>query len=123
STPTNTPHLKNRKTYQASPFNANDVLKSTHRDIGEGADIVMVKPAVAYMDVISRLHRSGLDVPLAAYHVSGEYQSVELLAMNNLIDRIQAHTEVWASLKRAGADIIISYAARHAREWISKIEY
>lgn len=123
SSPSNTPHLKNRKTYQASPFNPNDVIKSTYRDINEGADIVMVKPAVTYMDIISRLHQDGLDVPLAAYHVSGEYQSIELLAQNNLIERAQAHIEVWASLKRAGADIIISYAARHAREWINKIEY
>jgi porphobilinogen synthase len=115
-------HIHNRKTYQASAFNKKDAIASTIRDINEGADMVMVKPALPYLDVIQELHTQ-INVPLAAYHVSGEYQSIELLAQNNIIERDKAHIEIWTALKRGGADIIISYAARHAREWIEKVEY
>ena len=122
STPGINCNIHNRKSYQASPFNKNDALLSTLRDIEEGADIVMVKPALPYLDVIHELNQT-IKNPLAAYHVSGEYQGIELLAKNNIIDRDKAHLEVWTSLKRGGAGIIISYAARHAKEWIEKIEY
>lgn len=122
STPGNNNKLQDRKTYQASPFNKNDAILSTLRDIEEAADIVMVKPALPYLDVIHELSQT-IKVPLAAYHVSGEYQSIELLAQNNIIERDKAHIEIWTSLKRGGANIIISYAARHAKEWIEKIEY
>ena len=122
STPGNNNKLHDRKTYQASPFNKNDALLSTLRDIEEGADIVMVKPALPYLDIIHELSET-IQLPLAAYHVSGEYQSIELLAQNNIIERDKAHLEIWTALKRAGANIIISYAARHAKEWIEKIEY
>jgi porphobilinogen synthase len=115
-------NIHNRKTYQASAFNKKDAIVSTIRDINEGADIVMVKPALPYLDVIQDLHTK-IEVPLAAYHVSGEYQSIELLAQNNSIERDKAHIEIWTALKRGGADIIISYAARHAKEWIEKVEY
>jgi porphobilinogen synthase len=122
STPGNNIKLQNRKTYQASPFNKNDAILSTIRDIEEGADIVMVKPALPYLDIIHELSQT-IQLPLAAYHVSGEYQSLELLAQHNIIERDKAHLEIWTSLKRGGANIIISYAARHAKEWIEKIEY
>jgi len=114
--------LKDRKTYQISPFNGGDALLSAFRDIEEGADIIMVKPALPYLDVITGLKRQ-VHHPVAAYHVSGEYQGLELLVQHGLADRAKVHTEVWAALKRGGADIIISYAARHAEEWISGIEY
>ena len=122
SSPANNVKLSNRKTYQASSFNKNDAILSTIRDIEEGADIVMVKPALPYLDIIYELSTL-IKVPLAAYHVSGEYQSIELLAQNNIIERDKAHIEIWTALKRGGANIIISYAARHAKEWIEKIEY
>ena len=114
--------LQDRKTYQSSPFNCNDAILSTYRDIEEGADIVMVKPALPYLDIIQRLSQN-VQVPIAAYHVSGEYQSIELLAARNIIERSKAHTEIWTSLKRGGAGIIISYASRWAREWINEINY
>lgn len=122
SAPGSNCHIHNRKTYQASSFNKKDAVQSTLRDISEGADIVMVKPALPYLDVIHELSLQ-IQVPLAAYHVSGEYQSIELLAQNKIIERDKAHIEVWTALKRGGANIIISYAARHAKEWIEKIEY
>lgn len=114
--------LKNRKTYQLSPFNPNDALASSLRDLNEGADIVMVKPAAHYTDIITKL-RSITTKPIAAYHVSGEYIAIESLVEKNLVNRAAAHLEVWTALQRSGADIIISYASKHAKEWIDKLEY
>ncbi len=113
----NTHGLQNRKTYQVSPFNANDALASALRDEKEGADILMVKPATLYTDIITKLKQQTLK-PVAAYHVSGEYAAIELLAEKGLLNREAAHIETWAALQRSGADIIISYAARNAKEWI-----
>lgn len=118
----NTRGLQNRKTYQVSPFHANDALASALRDEKEGADILMVKPAGLYTDMIFRLKQQTLK-PVAAYHVSGEYAAIESLAAQGLLNREVAHLEVWAALQRSGADIIISYAAAHAREWIAAMEY
>jgi porphobilinogen synthase len=114
--------LKNRKTYQLSPLNINDALASSLRDEKEGADILMVKPAALYTDVIAKLKQQTLK-PLAAYHVSGEYAAIEALAEKELVKREAAHLEVWTALTRAGADIIISYAAKNAKKWIDKMEY
>ena len=118
----NTNGLKNRKTYQLSPLNINDAIASSLRDEKEGADILMVKPATLYTDVIARLKQQTL-MPIAAYHVSGEYAAIEALAEKSLVNREAAHLEVWTALARAGADIIISYAAKNAKEWIDKMEY
>lgn len=118
----NTNGLKNRKTYQLSPLNINDARASTLRDEKEGADILMVKPAALYTDVIAKLKQQTLK-PLAAYHVSGEYAAIEALAEKGLVNREAAHLEVWTALTRAGADIIISYAAKQAKEWIDTMEY
>jgi len=118
----NTNSLKNRKTYQLSPLNINDAIASALRDEKEGADILMVKPAALYMDVIAKLKQHTLK-PIAAYHVSGEYAAVESLAEKGLLNREAAHLEVWTALTRAGADIIISYAAKNAKEWINNLEY
>lgn len=114
--------LKDRKSYQLSPFNSNDALATALRDEAEGADILMVKPATLYLDVISRL-RQQTSSPIAAYHVSGEYAAVESLAAQGLLKRQDAHIEIWAALQRSGADIIISYAARNARQWIEQATY
>lgn len=114
--------LQNRKSYQISPFNTNDALASALRDEREGADILMVKPAALYTDLIAKLKHQTLK-PIAAYHVSGEYAAVESLAAQGLLNREAAHLEVWAALQRSGADIIISYAARNAKEWIEQINY
>lgn len=114
--------LQNRKTYQLSPLNPRDALVSSLRDEQEGADILMVKPAALYTDIIASL-RQQTNKPLAAYHVSGEYAAIEALAAQGLVNREAAHLEVWCSLARAGADIIISYAAERAKEWISKLDY
>ena len=118
----NTNGLKNRKTYQLSHLNINDALASSLRDEKEGADILMVKPAALYTDVITRL-RERILKPIAAYHVSGEYAAIESLAEKNLANREAAHLEVWSAITRAGADIIISYAAKNAKEWIERMEY
>ena len=118
----NTKGLQNRKSYQVSPFNANDAIASALRDEKEGADILMVKPAGLYTDIITRLKQQTLK-PVAAYHVSGEYAAIEALAEKGLLNREAAHLETWAALQRSGTDIIISYAARNAKEWISKMSY
>lgn len=118
----NTSGIKNRKSYQLSPLNINDAIASALRDEKEGADILMVKPAALYTDVIAKLKQQTLK-PIAAYHVSGEYAAIEALAEKNLVNREAAHLEVWTALTRSGADIIISYAAKHAKEWIEKMEY
>jgi porphobilinogen synthase len=118
----NTNGLQNRKSYQISPFNINDAVASALRDEKEGADILMVKPAAFYTDVIAKLKERTLK-PVAAYHVSGEYAAIESLAAQGLLNREAAHVEVWAALQRSGADIIISYAARNAKEWIEQMDY
>ena len=113
--------LQNRKSYQISPFNYGDAIDTALRDEAEGADILMVKPAGLYTDVIKGI----ADVshkPIAAYHVSGEYASIELLAEKELANREALHLEVWTGLVRAGATIIISYASRYAKQWIENAE-
>jgi porphobilinogen synthase len=114
--------LKNRRSYQLSPLNLRDAIASALRDEKEGADILMVKPAALYTDVIAALKAQTLK-PVAAYHVSGEYAAIEGLAQKGLLNREAAHLEVWTALQRSGADIIISYASGHAKEWIDKMEY
>ena len=114
--------LKYRKTYQMDAANLNDALASALRDEREGADILMVKPAALYTDVIQSLRQKTLK-PVAAYHVSGEYASVELLAEKGMADRAALHLEVWTALVRSGADMIISYAARNAKQWIEEKQW
>jgi len=112
--------IKDRKSYQLSPANPEDAILSSIRDAEEGADILMVKPAGWYTDIILRI-KEQVSSPLAAYHVSGEYAAIECLAQKEIVDREAAHLELWTALKRAGADIIISYASREAREWIKQV--
>jgi porphobilinogen synthase len=106
-----------RRTYQQDPANAREALREALLDVGEGADIVMVKPALGYLDLLP-LIRSHVTVPVAAYNVSGEYAMVEAAAQNGWIDRERAIDETLLSIRRAGADIVLTYwaaeiAARH----------
>lgn len=121
SAPSTSIALQGRTTYQISSDNLHDALQSTFRDLSEGADIVMVKPAAWYLDVVSRL-RQETTAPIAVYHVSGEYAALELMAANGLLERSEGHLELWTAFKRAGANVIISYAAREAKAWIDAAE-
>ncbi len=105
-----TPQFGNRKAYQMDPANAREAMKEIELDIKEGADIVMIKPALAYLDVISEARRR-FNVPIAAYNVSGEYAMLKSAAANGWIDGDKAALEVLLSIKRAGADLIITYHA------------
>jgi porphobilinogen synthase len=105
--------LADRKTYQMDPANARQALTEIALDIEEGADIVMVKPALAYLDIIAKA-RQRFDCPIAAYNVSGEYMMVCSAAERGLLDKQAAMLEVLNSIKRAGADIIITYFAKEA---------
>jgi porphobilinogen synthase len=104
------PRFGDRRTYQMDPANADEGMREAALDIEEGADIVMVKPALPYLDVVHRL-RSRFDVPIAAYQVSGEYSMIKAAALNGWIDERRAIDETLTSIKRAGADFIISYFA------------
>jgi len=111
--------LKDRATYQIDPANPSDAYRSSVRDMEEGADILMVKPGMPYLDVIKDL-TSKIPLPWAVYEVSGEYAAIELMAEHNLINRERAHVEAWTGFFRAGAEMVITYGARNAREWLSK---
>ena len=111
--------IKDRATYQIDPGNYADALRSSQRDAAEGADILMVKPGLPYLDVLARLSDQ-IDLPWAVYQVSGEYAAIECAAQNDLIARVPAHVELWTSYKRAGADMIITYGARFAEEWLKE---
>lgn len=106
-----TPQEGDRRGYQMDPANAIEALREATLDVDEGADILMVKPAVAYLDIIHRL-REEFDLPIAAYHVSGEYAMIQAAAANGWIDGEKVMQETLLSIKRAGADIIITYFAK-----------
>jgi porphobilinogen synthase len=118
SAPKQASALTDRATYQIDPARAGDALLSVERDVAEGADILMVKPAMPYLDILSDLSRQFAQ-PWAVYEVSGEYAGIELLAEQGLANRAAAHREAWTAFVRAGATVIISYGARHAREWLA----
>jgi porphobilinogen synthase len=105
-----TPRFGDRRSYQMDPPNAREALREIELDIDEGADIVMVKPALSYLDIIARA-REAFDVPLAAYQVSGEYAMIEAAARNGWIDRERIILETTTAIKRAGADILLTYYA------------
>ena len=111
------PKFGDRKTYQMDPPNAREALREIEMDISEGADIVMVKPALAYLDII-RQARDSFDVPLAAYSVSGEYAMVKQAAASGIADERRLTLEILTSIKRSGADIIITYHALDAARWL-----
>ena len=107
------PEFGDRRTHQMDPANAEEALREVALDLEEGADIVMVKPALHYLDVISQVKRD-FGCPTAAYHVSGEYAMLKAAAQNGWIDEDRAMLECLTAIKRAGADIIITYYARRA---------
>jgi porphobilinogen synthase len=113
------PQFGNRKSYQMDPPNVREALREIEQDIKEGADIVMVKPALAYLDVIRRV-RETFNYPLAAYNVSGEYAMVKAAAARGWIDEKRIVLEILTSIKRAGADIIITYHAKEAATWLAE---
>ena len=105
------PQFGDRKSYQMNPANGREALREIALDVEQGADIIMVKPALAYLDIISAA-RELCRVPIAAYHVSGEYAMVKAASQNGWIDEGRAVREILTSIKRAGADIIITYFAQ-----------
>jgi len=108
-----TPQFGDRRTYQMDPANKREALKEVALDIEEGADIIMVKPALAYLDVIASV-KSSFALPLAAYNVSGEYSMIKAAGQLGWIDEKRAMMEMLLSIKRAGADLIITYFAKEA---------
>ncbi|MBN1213596.1 MAG: porphobilinogen synthase [candidate division Zixibacteria bacterium] len=115
------PQFGDRKTYQMDPANADEAMKEIALDIDEGADIVMVKPALAYLDIIARA-KAAFNVPLAAYNVSGEYALAKLAGANKCANEKQLVMEILTAIKRAGADIIISYHAPDVAGWLRESE-
>ncbi|HEY0470671.1 MAG TPA: porphobilinogen synthase [Kribbella sp.] len=108
-----------RKTYQQDPGNAREALREVDLDVAEGADLVMVKPALAYLDIIRQV-RDHVDVPVAAYNISGEYAMVEAAAANGWIDRERAILETLTSIRRAGADTILTYWAAEVADLLAR---
>jgi len=114
-----TPVFGDRRSYQMDPANRREAIKEVALDIEEGADIVMVKPALSYMDIISDV-KDSFDVPVAAYNVSGEYAMVKAAAKLGWIDEMKVVMEIMTSLKRAGADLILTYHALDAAKELNK---
>jgi porphobilinogen synthase len=112
------PEFGDRRSYQMDPGNSREAMLEVQSDIDQGADIVMVKPALAYLDVIREARRI-TDLPVAAYNVSGEYAMVKAAAANEWLDGQRVAMEVLGSIKRAGADIIITYHAKEAARWLA----
>jgi porphobilinogen synthase len=114
-----TPKSGDRRSYQMDPPNALEALREVAQDVREGADIVMVKPALAYLDIIRRV-REAFDLPVAAYNVSGEYSLVKAAAKLGWVDGERVTMEILMGIKRAGADLILTYSAKEAAKILSK---
>ena len=112
------PSFGDRTGYQQDPANADEALREIRADIDEGADIVMVKPAVPYLDIVSRAKQETA-APLAAYHVSGEYSMLKAAAANGWLDERRSVLETLTSIRRAGADLILTYHAKDAAGWLA----
>ncbi|MDK8183774.1 porphobilinogen synthase [Paenibacillus sp. UMB4589-SE434] len=113
-----TPQFGDRKTYQMDPANAREALREAEADAVEGADMLMVKPALAYMDIIRTL-RNQFDLPIVAYNVSGEYSMVKAAALQGWVDERAIVSEMLLGMKRAGADLIITYFAKDMARWLN----
>ncbi len=113
------PQFGDRRSYQMDPANSREALREATLDVEEGADILMVKPALAYLDIISRL-KDEFDLPIAAYHVSGEYAMIKAAAEKGWIDGERVMAETLLSIKRAGADIILTYFAKDMARYLRK---
>lgn len=114
-----TPQFGDRRSYQLDPTNVREALREVEQDINEGADMVMVKPALAYLDVIRRV-RDTFNYPLAAYNVSGEYAMVKAAARQGWLDEKKIVMEILTAIKRAGADIILTYHAKDVSRWLNQ---
>ena len=113
-----TPSFGDRRAYQMDPANVREAIKEVLSDVEEGADLVMVKPALSYLDVV-RAAKEATNVPVACYNVSGEYAMVKAAAQNGWIDGKRVTLEILTSMKRAGADLILTYHAKEAAEWLA----
>jgi porphobilinogen synthase len=112
------PQFGDRRSYQMDPGNAREALKEVALDLEEGADMVMVKPAMPYLDVIRQV-RDACNVPVAAYNVSGEYAMVKAAARNGWLDEKRVVLEILTGIHRAGADIILTYHAKDVARWLA----
>jgi porphobilinogen synthase len=113
-----TPQFGDRRSYQMDPANATEALRETSLDVAEGADMIIVKPALAYGDIIYRSKQS-TGIPLVAYNVSGEYAMIKAAAAQGLIDERRVVLEALLGMRRAGADLLISYHACDVARWLS----
>jgi porphobilinogen synthase len=113
------PSFGDRRTYQMDPANGTEAIKEIELDIAEGADMLMVKPALAYMDIIWRV-KEATNLPVAAYNVSGEYSMIKAAALNGWIDEKKVTLETLTGFKRAGADLILTYHAKDAVRWLNE---
>jgi porphobilinogen synthase len=112
------PQFGDRRQYQMDPGNAREALREVALDVEEGADMIMVKPALAYLDVIARV-RDNCELPIAAYNVSGEYSMVKAAGRNGWLDERKVTLEILTAIKRAGAEIILTYHAKDAAQWLN----
>lgn len=113
------PKFGDRRTYQMDPANALEAIREVTMDIEEGADIIMVKPALPYLDIVCRI-REEIDLPLAAYNVSGEYAMIKAAAAKGWVVEKRIVLEVLTSIKRAGADVILTYFAKEVAKWLTR---
>ena len=111
------PQFGDRRGYQMDPANAREAMREIELDVNEGADAIMVKPALPYLDIIARARRR-FDLPLAAYNVSGEYAMVKAAARAGWLDEKRVVLEALTGIKRAGADVILTYHALEASRWL-----
>jgi len=114
------PQFGDRRSHQMDPSNVREALREVEQDIAEGADIIMIKPALAYLDVIRQV-RNTFNYPLAAYNVSGEYAMVQAAASQGWLDERKVVLEILTAIKRAGADIIITYHAKEVASWLQSV--
>jgi len=112
------PKFGGRRNHQMDPANIREALRETALDVAEGADMLMVKPALAYLDVIRAVHEKYPELPLAAYNVSGEYAMVKAAAANGWLDEARVTLEILTGIRRAGADLIITYHAKDVARWL-----
>lgn len=115
-----TPKFGNRKAYQMNPGNPTQAMREIELDVMEGTDIIMIKPAMAYLDIIHAA-KAKFNLPIATYNVSGEYSMVKAAAQNNWIDEKTVALELLTSIKRAGSDLIITYFAKDVKTWLNQI--
>jgi porphobilinogen synthase len=115
------PQFGDRRGYQMDPPNAREALREADLDLAEGADILMVKPALAYLDVIAAVAQA-FSVPIAAYNVSGEYSMVKAAGANGWVDERRVALEVLTGIRRAGADMILTYHAKDAARWLREAD-